>query len=317
MISALKSRCLRAFQTIIILTVRPYVVRELRGWGKVYAFVGDYRRDWLWAKAPVKAMHEKLHGRLMHLDLSKWSDRSAYFLGRWYDLATQLLISDLIKPGDSVVDIGANRGMFAFVAAHLVGASGKVICFEPNPQCLRILDQEIAANQIVNVVLHRFGLGDRDEEMTLSVPVFNLGEGTFGKAAYGESSTYQVRSLVKTGDQVLADEKPALIKIDVEGFECKAIAGLARTISQYHPIILTEVVSRHLAACGSSVAELVGLMEGFGYRGFGLGLGKDGARYTWRLMRFEGQSHAPDVVWFHPTALRRHAAILKYQIADA
>ena len=121
----LKTLCLRTMQSIIILTVRPYVIRELPGWGKLYAFVAGHTRDWLWAGAPVKTIRGKLHGYVLQLDLSKWSDRSTYFLGRWYDLEIQLFMADMIGPGDTVVDIGANRGNFALAASRLLGNAGQ------------------------------------------------------------------------------------------------------------------------------------------------------------------------------------------------
>src|SRR5262245_49548095 len=131
----------RPLQDLIVLAVRPYVRRELPGWGRVYAaMVGGYRRDWLWAAAKVRTIRGKRHGYAMRLDLSKWADRSAFFLGRWYDLNTQLLMSALLRPGDTVVDVGANRGMFALAASRLVGETGRVVCFEPNPNCFQILD---------------------------------------------------------------------------------------------------------------------------------------------------------------------------------
>lgn len=51
------------------------------------------------------------------------------FLGRWYDLENQLVIDALVNPGDTVVDVGANRGMFTFAAAYQVQRSGRVISF--------------------------------------------------------------------------------------------------------------------------------------------------------------------------------------------
>lgn len=306
----LKALCLRAMQSIVILTVRPYVTREFPGWGKLYAFVAGHTRDWLWAGAPVKTIRGKLHGYVLQLDLSKWSDRSTYFLGRWYDLEIQLFMTDMIGPGDTVVDIGANHGNFALAASQLLGNAGRVICFEPNTNCLRILDHAIASNQIQNILVHRVGLGERDEELTLSVPVFNSGEGTFGRSAYGDNVTYQVRAQVKRGDKMLSDEHPSLIKIDVEGFECNVIAGLAKTINRDRPIILTEVVLTHLANCNASVAKLTALMKDFEYEGFKIGLKKEDGRHNWQLTPFDARDSEFDAVWMHRDSIRRHATIL-------
>ena len=301
----------RTLQSLSIFAARPYVVRELPGWGRLYDLVvGGHERNWLWATAPTRTIQGKLHGYSMRLDLSKWADRSAFFLGRWYDLGTQLVITDLLRSGDTVVDIGANRGMFALAASRLVGDAGKVICFEPNPNCFNLLDRDIAANGIANIVVHKIGLGSREEELLLSVPLINSGEGTFGQSAYGADTTYQVRAEVKRGDQILADARPSLIKIDVEGFECNVLAGLAGTIGLHRPIILTEVVSAHLARCGSSVQELRSLMESWGYRGHSLSLHKEKGRYGWQLVPFDEASPAFDALWLHPEVMRSHASVL-------
>ena len=68
----------------------------------------------------------EVHGYTMHLNLAGWTDRHAYFLGRWHDLATRLFMFSYIRPGDLVIDVGANRGMFALVASKLVGSDGRV-----------------------------------------------------------------------------------------------------------------------------------------------------------------------------------------------
>src|SRR6185295_14281434 len=130
----------RFIQSLIIVFVRPYTVRELFGWGYVYSiFVGGFRRDWFWVDSGHRAMRGKIHGYMRHLDLSRWSQRIEYFLGRWYDLDLQLLMQSAIAAGDIVVDIGANRGSFAFVASRLVGSRGKIICFEPSARSISIL----------------------------------------------------------------------------------------------------------------------------------------------------------------------------------
>jgi len=71
----MRLKALRALQDLVIFTARPYVVRELPGWGRLFAaMVGDYQRNWFWAAAPIKTIRGKRHGYLMRLDLSKWAE---------------------------------------------------------------------------------------------------------------------------------------------------------------------------------------------------------------------------------------------------
>jgi FkbM family methyltransferase len=307
----MKALCLRAAQATTILVVRPYIFHELPGWGKIYSlFVGDFRRNWFWANGPVKVIRGKLNGYVMHLDLSQWADRVAYFLGRWVELEIQLFMASQLREGDTVIDVGANRGMFALYASRLVGPKGKVVCFEPNPNCWRVLDHEIATNRISNIVVHRCGLADQAGELTLSVPLINSGEGTFGPLAHESDAAYTVQAEIRRGDDLLRDETPVLIKIDVEGFEPKVVAGLAQTLERCHPLVMTEVISRHLARCGSTASELLALMEQLDYRGFRLGLKKRNGKYEWRLGEFDPGTSGFDVVWVHASALARFAPFL-------
>lgn len=311
MIELLKQFFFRALHNIIILTFRPYVRRELPGWGKVYSlFVGGYERNWFWENAPTRVVRGKMHKYLMSLDLSRWSDRSAFFLGRWYALDLQMLMFDIVKSGDTIVDVGTNRGMFSFTASYIVGKTGKVFSFEPNPNCLEALDQTISMNKIENIFVNRCGLASKAGELTLSVPLINWGEGTFGKSSYSDENTYQIQVDVKIGDNILKKETPTLIKIDVEGFEYNVIQGLQRTIKQHHPIIITEIVAKHLKSCGTSVQEIKTLIESMGYTGFKLNLKKHGTGHDWELKEFDPETKEFDAVWLHPDILKSHAKIL-------
>ena len=298
-----------AIQILIISVVRPYVIRELPGWGKLTPCI-DYRFDWIWIGAPVKLIREKIHGSLIRLDLSTWADRSYYFLGRWYDLEMQLLLSGTIISGDTVVDVGANRGAFALAASHVVG-DGKVICFEPNPNCVKLLEELITLNQISNITLHRCGLADKEDILTLTVPLINSGEGSFRDSRYQDNLTFQVP--VRRGDDVLANETPTLVKIDVEGFETKVIVGISKTIERCLPVVITEVVQNHLEQAGSSVERLTSAMKGLGYTPFRLSLRKSDRGYDWRLIKFEPSGGDCDVVWLN-TGVTRHRLISEQRI---
>ncbi len=290
-------------QEVIILVAKPYVRRELPGWGQLYTtFVGDFRRDGLWHNAREKIVRGKFHNYLMHLNLEHWADRSAFFLNRWYELDTQLFMNDVIQPGETVVDIGANRGMFTLCASYLVGGQGKVVSFEPNPVSRKLLEREVAANNISNVRVLPYGASDATMTLTLTVPLQNSGEASFGAKNNVDVESYQVEAQVVPADSQLADEKPALIKIDVEGFECQVIAGLKQTLTTHYPIVLVEVIEAHLSACGANRGKLVGILHELGYTGYRLHLKRSKGNSDWSLTPITDLDDSYNAVWMHQSS---------------
>ena len=279
----------------------PYIRRELPGWGRIYnVLVGSHRADRDWQKIKPRWLRGKLHGYEMRLDLSGWSNRKTYFLGRFYDLATQSVLKAILRPGDTFVDIGANEGMMSLLAARLVGPSGKVIAFEPNPVPRGILEAAIARNRIEQIELRPVGLSDADATLTLSVPRSNSGEGSFGRSAYHDDDLVEVECAVRQGDAQLANVWPNLIKIDVEGFEENVLRGIAATLARTHCPIVTEVVALHLERADSSVAALQSIMAERGYRGFYMGLARSGWKH--RLALTTARFHpgfSGDILWLH------------------
>ena len=224
----------------------------------------------------------------MHLNLREWPDRSAFFLGRWYDLEEQLLLADVVKPGATVVDIGANRGMFALAASKVAGSSGRVICFEPNPGCVDTLNLEIRANKIENIQVHNVGLGAVEGMLTLAVPYINSGQGTFSESLYDSTEAYRVAVPVKTGDSMLVGINPSFVKIDVEGFELNVLRGLSTTLAQAKPIVAHEVCHEFMKSLGYTFNDVRKFMTTLGYRGYKLGLQRKGGRWDWVMTDYPG-----------------------------
>ena len=298
-----------ALQSIATHAVRPYSIRELYGWGVLYKLlIGHAERDHFWANAPHVASVDKRTGYLIELDLSWWSDRLTYFLGRWADLPAQMVLDTLVNPGDQVVDVGANRGSFALYASRRVGENGRVICFEPNPGCVTILKKAIEVNSIRNIEVFNLGLSDSSGILTLTIPKINSGEATFGASRYSKDETYSVDVEVTQGDSIISAVVPSLIKIDVEGFEPRVLRGLATTIAKSRALIITEMVSSLLARCRSSVGEVIQLMTSHNYKGFEIGLSTD--RNDWTLTRLTNQVDC-DVLWIPDGRMSRelHARV--------
>lgn len=178
-------------------------------------------------------------GGYARVSLNDWLGRSVFLFG---DLDPKLtwVLSRLIKPGDHVLDIGANIGLVTLLMSKLVGKDGLVHSFEPNPQAATLLRSALAYNRIENVKLHPIALGDVDQTLTLSVPTDNAGSASlvFKRPT---DLRHQVQVL-RLDDLVHRDSMAAfsLIKIDVEGFDLEVLKGGQTSIRAFRPIVLFE-----------------------------------------------------------------------------
>lgn len=240
----------------------------------------------------------------MELDLSDWSQRETWFLARYHDLGTQLAIDRYVRPGDRVVDVGANIGMLTLHGSARVGPAGIVDSFDPNPDCCERIRAALKRNQISNVRLHPLGLSDAPGRLTLSVLENHSGMGTLAPVDERAFVTDKVEVPVLVGDDILLEDEKriAMIKIDVEGFEVRVLRGLVKTLQKFRPVVTTELIPQWLERAGSSVAELVTLMRDLGYDGFGMTTVRRGIRRrALKLIPFPAPDVPPsgvfDIIW--------------------
>lgn len=272
---------------------------------------------------PVRRVRGKLHGYEMVLHTSDWVERWAFYLGRYYEAHTQSLFRAAVREGDVFVDIGANIGMTVLVAARLVGPRGKVVAFEPNPQVFQRLSEHLSINQLAGLVEARnLGLADAPGELVLHVPT-HTGQASFAPLAdeVARTGATDRRVSVRVGDEELAalPPGPMLVKIDVEGFETRVLAGLTRTLAQRRPAVCTEAVPALLERAGASMAGLFEFMHRHGYRGhsveFTHGPVGFSGRLTLRRVDGPGPGLADDVLWLHPES--EHAQRLAGLVVNA
>ena len=290
--------------------ILPITRAELPGWYRLFHhFVGDGRKDDdAWRDAGWRTIRGKWHGYRMRLDLADWSDRTTYFVGRYYETEVQLLMRALLRRGDRFVDIGANTGMLTLLGASLVGPTGRVDAFEPNPMCCRRIRQHLLINKIRHVVLHELALGEQEGEAELHAVPHHSGFGTLapieGEALGAFSDTHTVR--VARGERVLtADDRPLrLVKIDVEGFECQTLGGLSGVLERQRPAVICEVNPYCLERAGKSLADLVALMGGMGYAAYEPRpvAGHWSNRLDLCRLDTQGDVHATDLLWLHRDA---------------
>ena len=152
------------------------------------------------------------------------------------------VIEECLGRGDVFYDAGANVGVFAFMAATLIGESGTVFAFEPEPNNVLCFRRSLESAPVQNVELHDIALGGEDGSMT-----FDRRGGAFsGRLVDGEDEIGSDRACeiqVRSIDSLLAGGMlpPNLIKIDVEGGEGLVLEGAKETLRTCKPAVLCEM----------------------------------------------------------------------------
>jgi FkbM family methyltransferase len=165
--------------------------------------------------------------------LSDHVGRAIFYCGE-LDRKITWVCSRLVRPGDCVIDIGANLGLVTLTMAALVGATGQVHAFEPNPRMIAFLEDAIERNGLTNVKLHRVALGAREGELKLSIPPSNAGAASLVEARQTEGGIDTIVP-VRTLSSIMSGQdigRVRLVKIDVEGFEPEVLAGATEFFSR-------------------------------------------------------------------------------------
>ncbi|HXW51150.1 MAG TPA: FkbM family methyltransferase [Candidatus Acidoferrales bacterium] len=146
----------------------------------------------------------------------------------------------LLRPGDRVVDIGANIGYFTVLFASAVAPDGKVLAIEPDADNLRLLEENVRINGLsATVQVAAAAAGERSGEhyILAGTGVANRGDHrTFGDAPGGGAR--RAIAMVMVDDLVAAWPSIALIKMDVQGFEYFALQGMLATLRRCQNIAL-------------------------------------------------------------------------------
>jgi len=183
------------------------------------------------------------------------------------------VVKYLVKPGDTVVDVGANVGWYTNYLSRLVGDRGKVISLEPMPETFALLSYVVKAHGLANVKLHNVGASEFDGSAVMEVPQYASGGANYYMAHIINSSEQtstmdqyevQLRSLDSILGEVL--HRVDFIKCDVEGHELQLIMGAQQTIMARRAAWLIEVSrSSDPDLDGSNSAKIFGLLAAQGY----------------------------------------------------
>lgn len=204
-------------------------------------------------------------------DLRNATAREVCLMGRSAPAETAALLAGLPR-GGTFVDVGANWGYFTLVAAHAVGAGGRVLALEPDPRMAAEVRGNVARNGIAHVTVLETAASDGAGEAVLAGYAEadrNRGVSSLVAAPAGDAPSFAVRTA--SLDDVLdahGIHRADLVKIDVEGAEELVLRGMARGLAEgRYGRILLELHPTQCPEPETLGQRIYGTMRAAGYTG--------------------------------------------------
>lgn len=254
------------------------------------------------------------HGYKYFQAVSKaWDIRN----GTWSEPELDL-IPLAVKPGETVLDLGANFGLYTHHLSKTLQASGRIYAFEPVPFTFETLQLVAKILRFHNVNLIEKGCSDKAGVISFEVPVQSSGAFAAGQAYIGGrrddregkekqvrwSSTRAVSCEVVRLDEFLPElDDLSLIKCDIEGAELLAFRGAEKLIAKHLPSVICEINPWFLQGFGIQLEDLTGF---FFTKGYGLYHYKEK-----NLHEIEVKDIVEDnFIFIHPDKLSRFSSLL-------
>ena len=212
-----------------------------------------------------KSDYAIVQGSKMFLDPGDSLDLSIN--GVYGELDTKI-IREEIHEGDIVIDVGANIGYYTLIFAQLVGSSGKVFAFEPEPKNFEILKKNIEINNYQNIVAEQKIVSDKSG----IVKLFIAEHGIVGHRINQQKSSQkfiEVESIILDNyiKKLNLDNKINFIKIDVEGSEPKVLEGAKEIMQKSNQLkIFTEFNREAVEEYGIEPKEMIDLFYRNGFK---------------------------------------------------
>src|SRR5262245_38953169 len=191
------------------------------------------------------------------------------FYQRVWEGSTAKHFCEGLRPGDTVLDVGANIGQYTLLAGTKVGSSGKVFAVEPGTAARSLLERSISLNGLKNVSVLPIAAWDSDTMLYLnSSEPDNCGAAEVSVKApevSANAATIPARKLEPILRE-LGCERIDVLKIDIEGAELPALRGLEGYFDDHPPRrVYCELCGAH-DRFGDPINDLLGFFDRFGYQ---------------------------------------------------
>ena len=206
-----------------------------------------------------------INGITYELDLREVIDSSLYFTST-YEVKIDRLFEKYVKPGSTVVDIGANIGLHTLRSALLTGEKGKVLAIEPSTWAIKKLQRnlELNAKLIKTIQIRHHALGEKVERsLTLGF-----------QSSYRLNGDNEIKPEVVdvlTLDSIAEQDSLQsvdFIKIDVDGHELHILRGAKNMLSTSKPVLVVEFTPSYSTSYLDELTVIEQHLRSLGYSAF-------------------------------------------------
>lgn len=223
-----------------------------------------------------------LEGRLLIFVDTRGTDIAPHLMlhGTWEQDDLRAFLR-MVRPGDTVLDLGAHVGVYTLAASAAVGPAGRVHAFEPNPRNAGLLARSLAVNGFTGrAEVHLMAVGEADGAATLLFETEWSGGG-FLDAARAEPGmrgdgrrAMTARVVALDGFFADPDFRLDVAKLDIEGMEGRALRGMKGILERSPDArLMLEWAPGMLAGQGVPAAEVAAMLAGLGFRFWTIGAG--------------------------------------------
>jgi FkbM family methyltransferase len=167
---------------------------------------------------------------------------SGLYLGT-HEPDLQAAVPKIARPGMIAYNVGAHIGFFTLALSRLVGPTGRILAFEPDPRAWPRLQRNLALNDFSgNVQTFQLAMGERDGEAQFASAMTDM-QGRFARLPYVLPDAPVVSVTCYKFDSFLAqgNPKPELVLMDVEHAEGLVLAGMQQTLAELRPALIIEM----------------------------------------------------------------------------
>jgi FkbM family methyltransferase len=144
---------------------------------------------------------------------------------------TRKVLANMEAAPRTMLDVGANLGQFSLTMYRALDGAITIDAFEPNPSVYRLLEQNVRG--IADINLYRYGIGEEDGEAQIHYEPLRSGIGSIIKENAGAPTASETIQISGHPASLTGRKEYDLVKVDVEGYEVPAIAGLAEIRPRY------------------------------------------------------------------------------------